>query len=77
MKKILLVTITIFSIAACSNSDSEEKEFDEILAGNFTEITPIKERVNLEFSSENQLRQEILDYSIVPTFTIRLITNLS
>ena len=75
MKKLLFITIATFLITACSNSDSEEKEFDEILTGSFTEISPIKERVNLEYLSETQLRQQISDYSIVPTFTIKLVNN--
>lgn len=45
------------------------------MTGNFTEIMPINERVNLEFLSETELRQQIFDYNIVSTFIIRLIDN--
>ena len=75
MQKLFLVLITLFITIACSNSDSEEQEQNEILIGNFTEVTPVNERISLEFLSETELRQEILGHDRIPTFTIRLLNN--
>jgi len=73
MKNIFLILISIFGLYSCSDSETEQNK--GILTGNFTEITPVNERVTLEFSSETQLTQRISEYNIVPTFTIRLLSD--
>ncbi|KAG1648832.1 Autoinducer 2 sensor kinase/phosphatase LuxQ [Nymphon striatum] len=41
--------------------------------GNFTEASPVYERVQLEFTSNNQLRRMIADVAIRTTFTIQIV----
>jgi hypothetical protein len=41
--------------------------------GNFIEVSPVNERVQLEFTANNQLRRIIADVSVRTTFTIQLI----
>ena len=69
--KYILILVVIVGLLSCSDSETEEN--NSLLLGNFTEVTPINERVMLEFSSESQLKQTIKDFSIEPTFTIRLL----
>ena len=69
MKKIYLILALIIGLNSCSKSESEEKY--EILIGSFTEVSPINERVQLEFISKTQLRRVIADVKIKTTFTIK------
>ena len=71
MKKTILLLIVIIGLMSCSKSDTEES--NGILIGNFTEVTPVSERVILEFTSETQLTQRITDFDIAPTYTVRLL----
>ena len=41
--------------------------------GNFIEVSPVNERVQLEFTANNQLRRIVADVSVRTTFTIQLI----
>jgi hypothetical protein len=69
MKKIYLILAILIGLNSCSKYEYEEKY--EILIGSFTEVSPINERVQLEFISKTQLQRVITDVKIKTTFKIR------
>ncbi len=68
-----LAVILICAFYTCSKFESDDSS--EILQGNFVEVSPVNERMTLEFSSESQLKQRIIGLDIEPTFTIRLLSD--